>query len=346
VNGVEVARGYYEDVVAPLVATRWPALPHSAGRLGSGSDVLGLDDDQSRDHDWGLRLNLMVPDELVAEVDGYLERELPASYDGLPTRFESSWDPTVRHRVQVDTPGGFTRSRLGVDAARDLSVVDWLAQTGQALLEVTTGAVFVDIPGELTAIRRRLRWYPDDLWRYVVAAAWSRLAQELPVMGRAGQRGDRLGAGLIAGRLADTAVRLGSLLEREWAPYPKWRAAGFANLPRAGVLATTLDAAVAAAGSAEREAAFVDVLTGLLDLQRTIGLPAPERAVEPFFDRPFVGVDGRIVDDLLASIADDDVRRLPRGVGAIDQWVDNVDVLMDPLRRRALTDVLIGLEQT
>ena len=38
------------------------------------------------------------------------------------------------------TPGGFARSRLGVDATRPLEPADWLALTGQSVLEVTAGA--------------------------------------------------------------------------------------------------------------------------------------------------------------------------------------------------------------
>jgi hypothetical protein len=53
--GAELARAFHADVVAPLLARAAPRLRYAAGRLGSGSDVLGLDDAMSRDHDWGCR---------------------------------------------------------------------------------------------------------------------------------------------------------------------------------------------------------------------------------------------------------------------------------------------------
>lgn len=43
-SGLDLAEAYYRDVVGPLLLARWPRLPHAGARLGSGSDVLGLDD--------------------------------------------------------------------------------------------------------------------------------------------------------------------------------------------------------------------------------------------------------------------------------------------------------------
>jgi hypothetical protein len=59
--------------------------------------------------------------------------------------------------------------------------------SGESVLEVTAGPVFVDDPGLLTATRLSLAWYPDDVWRHVVASAWNRVDQDLPSVGRAGQ---------------------------------------------------------------------------------------------------------------------------------------------------------------
>ena len=53
--GAELAGRFFAEVVEPLLSHAVPGLGYAAARLGSGSDVLGLDDAMSRDHDWGCR---------------------------------------------------------------------------------------------------------------------------------------------------------------------------------------------------------------------------------------------------------------------------------------------------
>jgi hypothetical protein len=333
-HGSPLARTYYLDVVAPLLAARWPSLPHAAARLGSGSDVLGLDDDTSRDHDWGLRLTLLVPADLVADVVEYLERTLPDSYADLPTRFATTWDPVVRQRVEVATAEDFVTSRLGLDASRDLDAVDWLCLTGQCLLEVTAGPVFADTLGTLTRLRQRLAWYPDPVWRYVVAADWTRLAEHLPLMGRSGQRGDDLGSRILAGRIAHTVMHLAFMLERRWPPYPKWMGTMLTQLPIAGELVPGLTAVLTAGQWRQRQNATREVLAVLHHAQQEARLPTPrDEVTEPFFDRPFLGIRAETMEILLNGVSDPLVHRLPPGVGAVEQWADNVKVLTDPTRR-------------
>ncbi|GAA2743323.1 DUF4037 domain-containing protein [Terrabacter aerolatus] len=327
-SGSELSRSYFEHVVRPAVEARWPRLAYAAARLGSGSDVLGLDDAMSRDHDWGLRLDLLVPAGLVDDVDAHLTESLPESFAGHPTRFATTWDPAVRHRVQVGTARDLAVSRLGLDPTTVLTVADWLSLTGQAVLEVTAGEVFVDRAGELSGIRRRLGWYPDDVWRHVVAVDWARIAQELPFVGRTGQRGDDLGSRVVAARLAGIAMHLGHLLERRWPPYAKWLGTSFTRLPRAGAAAEALQAAVTADGWREREDGLVAALRMLHRTQGAAGLPTVEDPVEPFWDRPYRGVREAAVRVVEESIADPAVRALPRGVGSLEQRSDNVDVLM------------------
>jgi hypothetical protein len=173
-SGADLARAFHEDLVAPLLTRALPRLRYAAGRLGSGSDVLGLDDAMSRDHDWGCRLTLLVDAadrSAVQQVDEVLDRDLPPTYRGLPLRFSTTWDATESRRVEVSTVGDFAANRLGMDPLPGLSALDWLTLTGQAVLEVTAGPVFTDQTSELTRVRQVLRWYPPDVERYVLAGS-------------------------------------------------------------------------------------------------------------------------------------------------------------------------------
>jgi hypothetical protein len=339
-----LARDYYDDAVAPVLEAEGVA--HAAGRLGSGSDVLGFDDDMSRDHDWGLRLTVLVgSDDEVADVDALLAGRLPSSWRGHPVRFATTWEPAVRHRVEVTSVGALAVARLGVDPTAGLEPWQWLALTGQSVLEVCAGPVFHDGPGELTALRERLARYPDDVRRYVVASAWAHLGQELPFVGRTGSRGDELGSAVLAGRLARVAMHLGHVLEGRWAPYAKWLGVSFATLPSASAAGPHLRAALAATAWPEREASMARALDVLLDVQAATGLPVPDGAATvPFFDRPFRGV-APVPEVVGASIRDPAVRGLPAGVGCVEQWVDDVHVLMDPTRRLAAARTLLSSQR-
>jgi hypothetical protein len=337
--GAELARRFFTDVVEPLLSRAVPGLGYAAGRLGSGSDVLGLDDGMSRDHDWGCRLTLLVDEDArdqVPRILRILEEGLPERFGEFPVRFPLTWDPAVSHRVEVATVADFSASRLGVDPTRGLSALDWLTVTGQSVLEVTAGPVFTDRTRTLAAVRTLLAWYPPDVERYVLAAGWQRLCQLFPMVGRTAESGDELGSRLLSARLAEDLLWLAFALSRRWAPYAKWRGTVFRSLPISASLASLLDAAVAASGWRERENALAAACEALLNLQRERGHQAPASAVIPFFDRPYRTVDQAVPQGLLADITDPDVARLPPLVGAIEQWVDSTDVLASPGRRAAV----------
>ena len=241
----------------PLLSRAVPGLEYAAARLGSGSDVLGLDDGMSRDHDWGCRLTLLVDEDArdqVPQISRLLEEGLPERFGEFPVRFPLTWDPSVTHRVEVATVADFAVSRLGVDPTGGLSVLDWLTVTGQSVLEVTAGPVFTDRTRTLAAARTLLAWYPPDIERYVLAAGWQRLCQLMPMVGRTAAAGDELGSRLLSAGLADDLVWLAFALSRRWAPYAKWRGTVFRSLPVAARLGPLLDAATAApvAGTRER----------------------------------------------------------------------------------------------
>ena len=108
----------------------------------------------------------------------------------------------------------------------------------QPLLEVTAGGVFHDGLGELIPMREKLAWYPHDVWLYLLASQWMRIAQEEPFVGRCAEAGDELGSRIVAGRIVRDLMRLCFLIERRYAPYSKWLGTAFARLDCASELAT------------------------------------------------------------------------------------------------------------
>ena len=105
VQGLALARTYFVELVSPVLRQEFPNLGYAAARLGTGSDVLGLDDEMSRDHDWGLRLQLFVGERDVDRVSVTLDQQLPQRFRGFPIRFGMSGDPTERVRIDVSKIG-------------------------------------------------------------------------------------------------------------------------------------------------------------------------------------------------------------------------------------------------
>ena len=336
-TGIELAGEYFRAVVGPLLDGACPGVGYAGARVGTGSDVLRLDDVMSRDHDWGLRLQVFTADDDVDAVRTALDARLPESFLGLPTRIRYTGAAQATLAVDVTTVGAFARQRLGFDPRTGMTTAQWLSVTGQAALEVTAGDVFADGPGDLTDLRRAMAWYPDDVWRYVVACDWHRIDQELPLLGRAGDRGDDLGSRIIAARLADAATHLAFTLSRAWAPYPKWRGTVLRTMPVAAQILGPLEASLSASSWQERGRGLQEALEVLARLQADVGLPSCDRPVVPFWDRPYLSIEPSLVPAILASVTDPAVAALPAGVGSVEQLSDNVDVLANPQRRLALT---------
>jgi hypothetical protein len=263
----------------------------------------------------------------VAAVRRAIHAGLPDQFREWPTRF--GWDAVpVSHHVEVAPLGEWLQENVGFDARRGVAVLDWLATPQQVLLEITAGAVFYDGSGELAAVRDQLAWYPDDVWLWLLACQWRRIDQEEPFVGRTAEVGDELGSCVIAARLARDAMRLGFLLERRYAPYSKWLGSAFSQLDVSAALGPSLLDVVSAEDHGAREDALVATYEELAARHNALGITRPvEGTIRLFHERPFrVLGSARFVDACLERVADPWLRSLPL-VGAIDQFVDSVDVL-------------------
>jgi len=331
IPGLALSRAFHAEVVAPILATALAGTPHSAALLGWGSDVQGFDTERSTDHAWGPRLQVFLAGadyrEHAAALDALLERELPATFRGYPVRFSFPDGAPPRHWADILDARDFFTGQLGADPAGGLSADGWLMVPAQVLRELTGGEVFHDGTGLLGQYREALAWYPDEVWRYVLACQWMRLAQEEAFVGRCGEAGDELGSAVIAARQVRDLMRLHLLMNRVYPPYGKWLGTAFAALPCAPSLTPALTGALAASAWQERErhlsAAYEITARRHNDLALT---PPLDTGVRHYFTRPFqVIVATRFADALTATISDPALSKLPP-VGAIDQYVDSTDL--------------------
>lgn len=330
--GLRLAERFYTEVVGPLVER----YRHSAAFLGTGSDVLGFDTERSTDHGWGPHLQVFVAGADVEDVELLLEEELPESFAGWPVRY--GWDAVpVTHHVEVAERAGWFDRRLGFDPCGPIAVADWLTAPTQILLELTSGGVFRDERGELGRARDAIAWYPQDVWLWLLACQWRRIAQEEAFVGRAAEAGDELGSRVVAARLCRDLMRLCFLLERRYAPYSKWLGTAFARLDAAAELGPVLLKALAADDYPAREGALVLAYEAVARRQNALApTDAEDATARPFYERPYrvLGAD-RFVAACLAQVEDEALRALPL-VGSVDQLADSTDALSAPLVARRL----------
>ncbi|MFC9691294.1 DUF4037 domain-containing protein [Kribbella sp. NPDC056951] len=312
ISGIELCRRFYAGVVGPQLT-----VPHSAALIGRGSEVLGFDDAMSADHNCEARVVLFVEDA------SWTPPEVPGEFLGRATLLE------------VQTLSGFFTEQLGFDPSAGLRVEDWFTLPEQSLRMLTAGEVFHDDLG-LQAVRDRLAYYPDDVWRYLLISAWWRVHPELNLAGRAGYVGDELGSALIGAQLVEDLMRLCFLMERQYAPYSKWFGTAFARLTCGPELEPILHTVLRADGWQDREKALMAAYEAVAGVHNRLGITAPvELGIEQMWGRPFKVVWGDFPGALSAAITDPTVRAIA------DRWpVGGIDrlrtVLWKPADRRTI----------
>lgn len=341
-QGIELSRSFYADIVQPWLTATAPELRHAAALMGYGSELLGFDDETSRDHNWGPRVHIVLGKDqfdqhahrLVAEFSAVA----PDSFLGEPIGWRARPHPPAsgpesigapEHGLEFHTIEALLQGHLAIRSVDGLTPQQWLGFAEQKLLAFTSGAVFRDDDGRLQAARQRLAYFPGDVWLYKIACQWRRIAEEQAFVGRTGQVGDDLGSRIIAARLARDVMGMAFLLERRYAPYAKWFGSGFARLPLAVVLTPHLHAALLAEHWTARQDALASAYLALAHRQIAIGITPFAPVLGPYHERPFTTINA---DDAVAAaqaaITDPWLRQLPI-IGTLDQISDSTPVLAD-----------------
>ncbi len=345
---------FFFQIVQPIIYNKYPKLRYGAALLGSGSEVLGFDDEISRDHDWGLRLFLFLdPAEMHSvrhSLDVILRKQLPPVFMGHSTNWGDP-DPEdnntmmpqeidtesvgieINHRITITTVKDYLKKLFSfngdqVQELRNLSINVWIRLSEQQLLEFTAGRVYFDNLGELTDARKLLEYYPETIWKIVILGEWNAITEEHVFMARCGSRGDSIGSTIISTFLVSRIMRLAFHLERKYVPYSKWFGIAFKELPISEILSPPLEKILDTSSWKEREELLIEALSLVMRKHAEIGLIEPyDYGPVRFHSREFFIMDwSRLIDQLKENLPGN-LKRMFQPIGTINQFIAYKNIL-------------------
>src|ERR1051325_11157214 len=87
-----ICRGFFQEIVLPILQREFPAetAQTAFGLFGLGSEAFLQDDEYSRDHHWGIRIDALMPEELFQTrrevILQEIQTHLPAQVRGYSLR--------------------------------------------------------------------------------------------------------------------------------------------------------------------------------------------------------------------------------------------------------------------
>lgn len=240
VRGLSLCKAYYETYGAPLIREKFPEYENriAVGLVGEGSDCFRLDDEISRDHDWGPGFCLWLDDETYEEIGEALEK----AYEELPVEFEG-YKRTVSKNGQgrrgVCKISAFYKRILGEN---NYPEINWESVEDYALATASNGEVFRDDCGIFTAFRDRiLKGYPENI-RFL------KLAEDAAFFCQSGQynyfrqmqRKDVLSADRMLSDCIGYAMKMQHHIYNCYPPHEKWLLQSVGKLPNAEILVPLL----------------------------------------------------------------------------------------------------------
>ena len=244
-KGIELSEKFFFKFGKPMLQQGFPELlPKIAcGIIGEGSECFGFDDKISTDHDFEAGFIIFLPGEDI--VDRRTAFLLERAYAKLPKEFEGVSRPRLSPvggaRKGVIRTEDFFKSKIGV-VNGDLSLNQWLTVPEQALAEATNGKIFFDDYGEVSKIREKLSYYPEDV-------RLKKLAGNLLLMAQSGQynykrcidHGESAAAQLAVFEFINRAISVIFLLNEVYMPYYKWSFRALRGLPKLSIEADIME---------------------------------------------------------------------------------------------------------
>jgi hypothetical protein len=231
-RGLEIARDFFFSWGRPFLAAQFPDLADrvAAGRI-QGSDVLGGDDEISRDHDWGPQFTLFLSAGDYAACGEQLSRTMNAAAPNpwKDYRLAGAGDQSV---IVESIPEWF--SKYLKLARLPLAAADWPPSSAESTLYfLRHGEIWIDGTGEMGRWRSALHEYPVEIQCSRMAEECFRIWQhgEYNFVQRMARRRDPLAIAVCLGEFVTGVMRIALLMSRDFTPYWKWLPFEFRKRP-------------------------------------------------------------------------------------------------------------------
>jgi hypothetical protein len=284
-NGLEVARHFFDEWGLPTLQQQFPELVERvAAGLFRGSQVLGADDELSRDHGWGPMFLLLLTEEDYITHGPTVTQTFNAiaPREWLGYQFRSSTP-----NVEVSSIDRYLENWLGF-AHPPADWQHWLGGTPRGVREyelylIRHGQVFYDPCGEFSARRVALQEYPRLAW---LQRVWDELFAvwhygQYNFVDRLIARREPLAEQIALGHFIEAALRLSLLLDKDYTPYWKWLPFAFRTCPSAAKLALPLRQLSESGDVQERGALVQVVCTEIHEMLDAAGLASPNLSLHP-----------------------------------------------------------------
>lgn len=228
-SNLEKSKLFYEKYGKRIISELFPEYESriAVGMVGEGSDCFGFDDEISMDHDYSVGFCMWLTDEDYAKIGNQLQLAYNELIKSVYQHKEA--DRFIEGRRGVATINEFYSNILRAPSDYEkLSVPDLYKLEEKWIATATNGVIFRDDLGLFSGVRNKLmEYYPEDLWR-------RKLAQEMHEFSQYAQsnyprmmaRGDQMTASICVAKAMESALNMVYLLNREYAPYYKWKKKG------------------------------------------------------------------------------------------------------------------------
>lgn len=266
---IDISHDFFEQIAKPVLQREFPTetAQTAFGVFGYGSEALKMDDEYSRDHHWGLRIDALMPEDVFTNKRELMLETLSANMPSTFQGHELGEGLVAGAGIAPDILPNFLTRTIGIDHPPE-SYQEWLGIPEEDIIHIVNGELWHDPLGQFKTIRQKLREYYPEPVRLRRMAHWCRYFSGMGTyaLKRALLRKNEYYAAVAFGKTIRWGIQMAFMLDKQYYPYDKWIMAFFKRLPRLyQPLQPIVDEAVKLSTSWERKLQLLDQMADILD---------------------------------------------------------------------------------